>query len=735
MIDLPGRPDYDLLKNSAVPWVWVRTEARAQRLRARTADPVAQLAARAVSTEFVGGHAESRNALSEADMSQLAALAPDAHAEYEAELGSLFDDLRPLVHEMGPASVLAPLEFQHFFIPLGDYYEPSSTNDEVVVEVVAALAAEVSGADSPAARSTTKEDLVRLSQIFQSIDDVEFLLGLVRPHLDSDPHRDFFLSRFQRFWRHIRGDSYTQHDRELAEAVYGPRSAWLLNRLGFNIDDVILLDDVVLKYCTDNINSWLDSLGGSVDEEQSDLIARLDATFLESTREALTFTAEAILQSVPHERRDRVGRALDYLTLKPPVDPARDYFAAIDRNPLRERPILQTGEALMLPVPGFLGRNLPSLLEGEALKSSSFSKHRATVLDQLATSYLSAALDGVEPYVPYVSLFYEDETDPTARYEMDGLLIYDGIAIVVEGKATKITTPARTGSVVRLTRDVQNSLGDAVLQAKRDREYLLGPNPAVFYDERGNEVLRLEPGQIRTVLPVLPTLHSLGPVTISQTEMVQMGFDLDPDSCWSVFINDLRIVCEMLPSPALLLHFLKSRLEIPVGSKIHTVEELDILGGYMFGGLWELEELGENGHLFLQNSTTDFDRYYMPSESADPLTEPPKKVLPDVVRTFVDLGAGDRPRHWLDSSLALLDIPFRESPLVDVAAREAADWLSDAEPYYIRSHGALAVVVFGPNTRWADVALGLASQVAQAAHKVLLRLDAEGDARVVRAWR
>lgn len=55
---------------------------------------------------------------------------------------------------------------------------------------------------------------------------------------------------------------------------------------------------------------------------------------------------------------------------------------------------------------------------------------------------------------------------------------------------------------------------------------------------------------------------------------------------WSVYINDLRVVSELLESPAEFLLYLDRRLEINNQKAISTVDELDYLGMFLKSGLY-----------------------------------------------------------------------------------------------------------------------------------------------------
>ena len=128
---------------------------------------------------------------------------------------------------------------------------------------------------------------------------------------------------------------------------------------------------------------------------------------------------------------------------------------------------------------------------------STFSKARAKTLDRLAIDYLTALLPGSEGFT---NLYYDG-------VELDGLVIFESTAFVVEGKGSALSIQAQRGDLVRLGRDLGRAVEEAWTQGARARDYLFREKDVIFVDEGGSEVLRIPAGTIEEVFIVNPTLH------------------------------------------------------------------------------------------------------------------------------------------------------------------------------------------------------------------------------------
>jgi hypothetical protein len=97
----------------------------------------------------------------------------------------------------------------------------------------------------------------------------------------------------------------------------------------------------------------------------------------------------------------------------------------------------------VMVVPGMVLRDTVALLEGRFLRGvAKFSKVRAETLDRLAVDYLTTLLPGSKGFT---HLHYGDA-------ELDGLVIFETTAFVVEGKGTALSVQAQRGDLLRLRR-------------------------------------------------------------------------------------------------------------------------------------------------------------------------------------------------------------------------------------------------------------------------------------------
>ncbi len=245
-----------------------------------------------------------------------------------------------------------------------------------------------------------------------------------------------------------------------------------------------------------------------------------------------------------------------------------------------------------------------------------------------------------------------------------------GPPLVVEGKGSKISVQGQRGDPTRLLRDIQNAVEDAWRQGSRARDYLLRAGDTVFTDEHGTEVLRIPSGRVREVIIVNPTLHELAGFAQQLPRLRALGLFAAGEYPWSVFINDLRVIAETCENAAVFLHYLVWRNRLPLGDRITVSDEIDLWGSYLFGE--RFTGLQGGGRMIIGNASTDFDAYYDGLAGRGPEREPPRKFLPDSIRTFVSRLAATRPPGWREATGVCLDLSIPELAFVDVKLGELA---------------------------------------------------------------
>jgi len=648
---------------------------------ARRGDRFSQLLARAVRDERYGAVLVTTSGLTRDEHEELAQLTPVANENFGVELAATVARLRDLLTAGAPFFILAVVQDLNLFVPWGEYYEPTHEGLETRLELVAGLLATQPVAVTPD-RPTTETVQAILDEIDHAL-LVNTLFNLtMRPQGDDKLNSLRFSSAMR--WMSIRGSSFAGQGQDLARELYGSQDAWLIKNLGFTIDHVIRVGQAVTELHTqrrdalgeagaDAANAEMTGWAAMSETERREAMGRavmaVIATHENGLRDAVTVTAELICGHDKSLDVSHVQAMLGELSITVGSLDAASYSGLFDENPLRDRPFLEYQGQYMLALPGALSRDVDTLLESRVLAGSrGFSKQRAKTLDRLAVGYLTRLLPGAENHS---NLYYEGT-------ELDGLVLFERTALVVEGKGSGISVQGQRGDTTRLVRDIQDAVEDAWRQGSRAREYLLRAGDVVFTDERGTQVLRIPSGQVRDVIIVNPTLHELAGVAQQLPRLRALGLFAAGEYPWSVFINDLRVIAETCENAAIFLHYLVWRNRLPLGDRITVTDEIDLWGSYLF--CERFTGLQGGGRMIIGNASTDFDAYYDGLAGRGPKREPPRKFLPDSVRALVRRLADTRPPGWQEATAVCLDLSIPELAFVDTKLREVATEAALAGP-------------------------------------------------------
>jgi hypothetical protein len=696
------------------------------------ADRWSQLLAKAIADEFRGQYLVTRSALSAEEHEELAALTPKAHAELRLELDEAVARLRVLLTTGDPFYILSVIQDMNMMVPWGEYYEPTHQGSEAKVELVAGLLA-----TQPAVATREHPPAVAIQSILDEVDhvvQVVLLFNLSMPPKGGPEVAELRFMTANR-WMSVRGSSFAEHGEDLAKEIYRPQNDWMLEHFGFTIDDLIQVGKAVVALTNERrneagragaeaANAELAAAEGLTDSEAQEAFGRALAALLGAMeggfREARTVTPELICQHDSTLDIARVSSVLRDLSVSVgSLEPTR-YTGLYDENPLRSRPFLEFDGEYLLAIPGAITRDVDRLLEARVLEGSAgFSKQRAKTLDRLATEYLGRLLPGG---TVHANLRYEGT-------ELDGLVLFEDIAMVVEGKGSGLSVQGQRGDTKRLGRDIEDAVEDAWRQGARAREYLLRPGDALFYDESNAEVLRVPEGRVRRVVIVNPTLQELGGMAAQLPLLRSLGLFATGEYPWSVYINDLRVIAETSENPAVFLHYIEWRARLPLGDQLTVVDEIDLWASYLlcerFGALHE------GAHFIVGNSSTDFDAYYDGLAGRAPVQEPPRKFLPESVRAFVDRLATARPPGWLEATGVCLDLSLVELALLDVELPHAAAAAAGDGPV-VQAAGRLVIVGIARGANASEMLFLADPGNTEATFGIAVRHDTSGEPEI--AW-
>ncbi len=676
--------------------------------------------------EHVGQYLVTRSGLSAVEYEELARIRVDAYQTLRIELDVAHGQLRKLLEAADPFHIVATVQYANLFSGWGSYYEPTHEGSEAKVELVCGLLA-----SQPPNRTGERPAPEAMQAIFDELDHIEevvLLLNLAMPAGDDMAAATLRFSGAMR-WMSLRGNSFEGHGRELAQEVYRPHDDWLLETFGFSVDDVLNVGDATTDLMTMRANDLgrdgAEAMNRSGDpSEGSGFAAAVLATlelFEARIRGVAAFTADDLVGFTDSLDVVRVRAVLEELAIEAGSLEASSYTGLFDVNPLRERPLLRIGDEFVLAIPGMLTRDADALLEHRLLAGRpSFPRHRANTLDRLAARYLTDLLPGA---TAYTHLYYDDT-------ELDGLVLFDDLAIVIEGKAGGISVPARRGDVRRLRQDIKSNVEDAWRQAARARAYLRRDEDGTFRNEHGEVVLRVPAGSVRDVLVVNPTLHELGGHASQLGGLRALGLFPEGELPWSVYINDLRVIAETSGNAAVFLHYPVWRSRLPLGNGVVVWDEIDLWASYLL--CERFGPLSEHGKVLVANSSIDFDAYYNGLAGHGPKSKRPAKFLKEPVRSFVARMAEERPVGWRSAAGACLDLSIPELAVIAAKATEVAKEAARDESVVGLDVGRLSLLGIPPAIDARTVVLGYRVPAGDPTLVIACRVTRVGKAEV--AW-
>jgi hypothetical protein len=124
---------------------------------------------------------------------------------------------------------------------------------------------------------------------------------------------------------------------------------------------------------------------------------------------------------------------------------------------------------------------------------------------------------------------------------------------------------------------------------------------------------------------------------------------------WSVYIHDLRVICEMCEGAGQLLHYIERRQKLET-VQISAHDELDWFGHYLSRGLYFENESGEATPMHLLTHTTSFDDYFLYKAGIRRTpTAKPRQPMPSELRTLMSDLEYRGPSGFVDAVCSLLE--------------------------------------------------------------------------------
>ncbi len=475
----------------------------------------------------------------------------------------------------------------------------------------------------------------------------------------------------------VRNPGYEHHLEKVLRGLFGaePAASWMTATPGFTIGEAILLARQVTSLVENRLAARRSQFRESVKQIRQEVEAyqrtgaastTLPTDFLrplaklkpkkqaqETTRvamaqfyhalgDALSFTAEE-LAARAELSIDKVQAYLDLFAIDFGTVP-KDFERPQMTHPLQARPIVRHPTGYLCPAPGMLHwairPRLEAMLNPEAAKAKGtnpntwerYQKRRGSYLVEESVRLIGGALKRAQVYR---NLRYR--ISPEVETDLDGLVLFDTVAFLIEGKGGQLSAAARRGAPLRLIRDVEALVGDPHRQALRARDFIRATDHPEFTTETG-EVLRFDKTRYRTLVLVTVTIEPLDPVVTMLHRSKDLGIFSPGELPWAVQLLDLKVIAELIEFPSQLVHYLSRRLRVNDVGRIGAHDELDWFGSYLHQGLYfdDMLASGEVDMVQLQGFTDAIDAYYWYQTGQRRTPAPkPAQPMPDVFRQLI----------------------------------------------------------------------------------------------------
>jgi hypothetical protein len=430
----------------------------------------------------------------------------------------------------------------------------------------------------------------------------------------------------------------------------------------------------------------------------------LNYALVEWTRVApgtiLSFTDDRIAE-LAGVSVERVQAFLSEVSVEFGTTPTDDVLPA-PVNILHERPVIRYESGYFCPVPHLLPWSIKPAFERVLSAISNWDAYQKQRSSYLVTTALRYFTDMLPQATTYHGLFYP--LDGGQRAELDGLVLFDRYAFLIEAKAGSLGA-ARRGGKLKIKSQLEALVGDAADQVVRAHNYVRANDTPVFTLEGGCMVTLDKARHCEHVLVTL-TLDSLDLFTAEMYQMRDIGVVTTQDLPWCISLTDLRCISEILTRPFELTHYLRWRLSTIEDSSVSGgKDELTWLAVYLKEGPGRPAPPASYNHLVFTSYTDDFDAYFMYKEGTRtiPATRP-AQPLPRSLDRLCDALTSESPYGFTEVCECLLDLSFEErrhfaQKLVELAFNEtkgrAAAFVSETD--------SLAVKVVGRNLSKADL--------------------------------
>ncbi len=251
--------------------------------------------------------------------------------------------------------------------------------------------------------------------------------------------------------------------------------------------------------------------------------------------------------------------------------------------------------------------NLETVLKDDKTVWNKYERNRAKLLEDKSVEYILKMLSWAKWYV---NLKYDGDK------ETDWLVLYDNNIFIIEAKAWVLRKPSTKWNQKMLEEDIEKLMVKWYEQALRTKNYIENNRKTVFnYGEW--KTITVENDKVNKIYLINTTWDYLWLISLKLDVQRNKWKIADNIHFWSIYINDLRVISELIEFPTQFLLFLDRRHRLIDFPQIIFQDELDIFMDFMNWGLffedWKVywESIKWFDTISMDTTTTNIiDRYY-----------------------------------------------------------------------------------------------------------------------------
>ncbi|MCZ3366530.1 MULTISPECIES: SEC-C domain-containing protein [Methanobacterium] len=560
--------------------------------------------------------------------------------EIKEKIDENIQKVSAIIKEYDPFILLQSITLANFLTNMEKYSEFTHPGKEIYVEYALSLILGHSkfniGINTP--KNKIEEFITLINEILNDV-TLYFATETVEGKTDEIEGKIRFMSLTSYLF--LRGDSYKKHHLELVKDLFKPHDSFLKENFDLTTDEIIEgineIGSQLLKNSNNQQEFWVKV--GELQELFRDFIEqdenknlsiedikknynnlpevlkkRKELDALKRKTEKFPFIVEPndkIPKKLLKLLSSHFGENIPFTSFKKgPCWPTNDSI-------IQERPIIEYNDDFYCFIPNILFRNTINIIEAwikekdESYFENNYKTKSGECLEIKALEYFKTIFPDAEIYNKL--FYYITENGERKRPETDGIVIYDNNLFIIEAKGGSFSISARRGSIRALKNDATELIDKAYSQALRTKKYIEESEEPVFEDERGSEILVIkDKKRFKNIYLINITLENLGYISINLNLLKSIDLIQGKEWPWSVFINDLRIISEIVEFPSEFILFLQQRTILNNYAQIKASDELDLFMCFLDRQLdFDDKTLEHYDEIEIPTTYTEpLDRYY-----------------------------------------------------------------------------------------------------------------------------